>query len=111
MLQEIRVYELCDRFEKALIERNYGQDGMYRYCKSMKSFKKFTGDVVFTPQLSAAFLTKILGEGEGFSQKGIGKPNMLGDNDLSRNDLEFFPDLLAHLMKGLSTLRAYLFIR
>ena len=71
MLKEIRVYELCDQFEKALIERNYGQDVMYRYSKSMKAFKKFTGDVIFTSQLSAAFLTKILGEGEGFSQKGI----------------------------------------
>ena len=71
MLQEIRVYDLCDQFEKALIERNYGQDGMYRYCKAMKAFKESTGDVVFTPQLSAFFLTKILGKGEGFSQRGI----------------------------------------
>lgn len=71
MLKEIRVYELCDQFERALIERSYGQDGMYRYRKAMKILKKFTGDVVFTPQLSAAFLTKILGNGEGFSQKGI----------------------------------------
>lgn len=71
MLQEIRVFELCDQFEKALIERNYGQNIMYRYRKSMKAFKEFTGDVIFTPQLSASFLTKILGVGEGFSQRGI----------------------------------------
>ena len=71
MLKEIRVYELCDQFEKALTERNYEQDGIYRYHKSMKAFKEFTGNVVFAPQLSAGFLTKILGEGEGFSQRGI----------------------------------------
>lgn len=69
MLKEIRVYELCEQFEKALIERNYSQDSMYRYQKVMKVFKKFTGNVVFSPQLSAAFLTKILGEHQGFSQK------------------------------------------
>ncbi len=71
MLKEIKVYELCDWFEKALIERNYGQDGMYRYRKSMKAFKEFAGDVVFTPRLSVAFLTRMLGKGEGFSQRGI----------------------------------------
>lgn len=71
MLKEIKVYELCDWFEKALIERNYGQDGMYRYRKSLKAFKEFAGDVVFTPRLSVAFLTRMLGKGEGFSQRGI----------------------------------------
>ena len=71
MLKSIRVQELCEQFENALIERNYGQDAMYRYRKSMKKFREFTGDVIFSPQLSAAFLTKIMGEGEGFSQRGI----------------------------------------
>ena len=71
MLKEIRVYELCDQFKKALNERNYGQDAMYRYGKALREFKTFTGNVVFTPQLSSAFLIKILGKGEGFSQKGI----------------------------------------
>jgi site-specific recombinase XerD len=70
MLREIKVYELCELFENALVERNYGQDAMYRYRKSLQEFKSFTGDIVFTPHLSAAFLTKILGEGEGFSQSG-----------------------------------------
>jgi len=69
-MKEIRVHELCERFEKALVERNRSQDGMYRFRKSMKVFKEFTGDVVFTPQLSSAFLTKMLGTGEGFSQRG-----------------------------------------
>jgi site-specific recombinase XerD/phage-related protein len=71
MLQGIRVFELCDQFEKALIERNYAQSDMCRYLRSMKAFKEFTGDVIFTPQLSASFLTKMLGVGEGFSQRGI----------------------------------------
>lgn len=69
MFRSIGVNELCERFEEALIERNHGQDGMYRYRKSMKEFKEFTGDVIFSPHLSAAFLRKILGE--GFSQQGI----------------------------------------
>lgn len=71
MLTKIRVYELCEQFENALRERNYGQDAMYRYRKSMKEFKDYTGDVVFSPHLSAAFLSKIMGEGEGFSQRGV----------------------------------------
>jgi integrase len=70
MKNEISVYELCEQFEKALTERNYGQDAMYRYRKSMREFKEFTGNVTFSPQLSAAFLMKIIGVGEGFSQKG-----------------------------------------
>ena len=71
MLNSISVYELCEQFKKALESRNYGSDAMYRYGKSLKLFKDFTGDVVFTPHLSTSFLTKILGEGKGFSQKGI----------------------------------------
>ena len=71
MMRKIGVYELCEQFEKALCDRNYGQDAMYRYRKSMRAFRKYTGDVVFTPRLSAAFLTKILGEGKGFSEKGV----------------------------------------
>ena len=71
MMKEIRVYELCNRFDAALVERKHGQDGMYRYRKVMKVFKEFTGDVIFTPQLSASFLTKMLGTGEGFSQRGV----------------------------------------
>lgn len=70
MLQEIRVYELCEQLEKALELRNYGQDAMYRYRKVMEVFKQFTGDVMFLPQLSAMFLTKTIGEHHGFSQKG-----------------------------------------
>ena len=69
MLKKISVYELCEQFEKALGERNYGQDAMYRYRKSMREFKKYTGDVIFCPQLSAAFLTKVFGK--GFSAKGV----------------------------------------
>ena len=70
MLQKIRVYELCEQFEKALVDRNYGQDTMGRYRKSLTEFKEFTGDVIFAPPLSAAFLARIF-EGEGFSQRGI----------------------------------------
>lgn len=70
MVESIGVYELCEQFKEALNKRNYGPDAMYRYRKSMKEFKEFTGDVVFSPQLSATFLTKVLGQGEGFSQKG-----------------------------------------
>jgi len=69
MLEKIKVYELCNLFEKALSARTYGQDAIYRYRKSIKEFKEYTGDVVFSPQLSAAFLIKILGE--GFSQRGV----------------------------------------
>ena len=68
MPKQIKVNELCEQFEKALIERNYGQDAMYRYRKCMREFKEFTGDVVFSPVLSATFLTKNLGT--GFSRKG-----------------------------------------
>ena len=68
MFRSIGVHELCERFEKALIERNRSQDGMYRYRKTMREFKEFTGDVIFSPHLSAAFLKRVLGE--GFSQKG-----------------------------------------
>ena len=68
MLKKIKVNELCEQFEKALIERKYGQDAMYRYRKSMKEFKEFTGDIEYSPRQSAAFLTKILGE--GFSERG-----------------------------------------
>ena len=68
MLNQIKVHELCEQFEKALIERNYGQDAMYRYRKCMREFKDFTGDVVFTPTQSATFLIKVLGT--GFSRKG-----------------------------------------
>ena len=71
MMEKISIYELCRQFEKALIARSYSQDTMYRYRKSMGEFKEFTGDVIFSPRLSAAFLTKIFGEGEGFSQKGV----------------------------------------
>ena len=67
-MKEIRVYELCEQFEAALIKRNYGMDAMYRYRKAMREFKDFTGDVTFSPQLSAAFLPKVLGK--GFSHKG-----------------------------------------
>jgi len=70
MKDRIKVYELCEQFENALIERSYSQDSLYRYRKSMREFKEFTGDIIFTPHLSAAFLIKILGVGEGFSQKG-----------------------------------------
>lgn len=70
MLREIRVHELCEQFEKALRERSYGQDAMYKYRKSMKAFKAFTGDVVFSPHQSAAFLTKIMGAGKGLPKKG-----------------------------------------
>jgi len=41
---------------------------MYRYRKAMRDFKDFTGDVIFSPHLSAAFLKRVLGD--GFSQKG-----------------------------------------
>ena len=68
MFRSIGVHELCERFEKALIERNRSQDGMYRYRKAMRDFKDFTGDVIFSPHLSAAFLKRVLGD--GFSQKG-----------------------------------------
>lgn len=68
MLKKIQVKELCEQFEKALIERKYGQDAMYRYRKSMKEFREFTGDIEYSPRHSAEFLTKILGE--GFSEKG-----------------------------------------
>lgn len=71
MLQRIKVYKLCEQFEEALLERKYGKDSMYRYRKSMNDFKEFTGDVIFTPKHSALFLTKIFGEGTGFSQKGV----------------------------------------
>jgi site-specific recombinase XerD len=70
MLRRISIQELCEQFEEALIARNYSQDSMYRYRKSMREFKQFTGDVTFTPHLTAAFLTKVMGEGEGFSQRG-----------------------------------------
>jgi integrase len=70
MTGNVKVYELCKQFEKALLEREYSQDSLRRYRKAMKEFKDFTGDITFTPHLSAAFLTKILGVGEGFSLKG-----------------------------------------
>ncbi len=71
MLKKISVHELCRQFEKALTERNYSQDSMYRYGKALREFMEFTGDVVFSPHLSASFLKEILGEGEGFSQRGV----------------------------------------
>ena len=70
MLTQIKVYELCEQFEKALIERKYSKDSMYRYRKTLCEFKEFTGDVIFSPIHSAAFLTKILGK-SGFSRKGV----------------------------------------
>jgi len=69
MLEKVRVFELCDQFEKALCERNYSDDLMYRYRKSMREFKAYTGDVIFSPHLSAGFLTTIMGE--GFSTRGV----------------------------------------
>lgn len=69
MLEKVRVFELCEQFEKAICKRNYSEDSMYRYRKSMREFKDYTGDVLFSPHLSVSFLTTIMGE--GFSHRGV----------------------------------------
>ena len=70
MLTKIKVYDLCEEFEKALIERNYNPNTLYRYKKALHEFKEFTGDVLFSPNHSAVFLIKVLGK-NGFTRKGV----------------------------------------
>jgi len=70
MLEKVKVHELCQQFEAALTEQSYSEDSMYRYRKCLKEFKKFAGDVNYAPRLSSGFLTKIMGEDKGFSEKG-----------------------------------------
>ena len=71
MLKEnINIPELCQQFENALLERDYGQDSMYRYRKILKEFSSFVNGNFYSPEIGADFLTQRLTEMGGFVNTG-----------------------------------------
>lgn len=79
MLQQISVYELSEKIIQAHIDFGYSKDSLYRYKRILMEFKEFTGDISFSPDLPASFLTKIFNEQEdGINlKKGTGSKKHL----------------------------------
>jgi len=66
----IRLSELCGKFEEALIKRQYGVDSLYRYRNVMTKLQAFIADDIYTPEACAAFLSDKMTKMGGFNEKG-----------------------------------------
>ena len=44
MLRQIKVADLCKELEEKLVELQYSEDSMRRYCKVFQEFVEYAGD-------------------------------------------------------------------
>lgn len=68
--QHIRLHELCQRFEEALIRKGHGDYSLYQYRSVLRQIKKHCGDVDYSPEMCAEFLQQKIESTGGFKQSG-----------------------------------------
>ena len=90
MLRQIKVADLCKELEEKLVELQYSEDSMRRYCKVFQEFVEYAGDCDYSQSKGTDFLLWKFKQLGGFVTSGEHSKNEMYYFRVIRSLAEYF---------------------
>jgi len=90
MLRQIKVADLCKELEEKLVELQYSEDSMRRYCKVFQEFVEYAGDCDYSQSKGTDFLLWKFKQLGGFVTYGEHSKNEMYYFRVIRSLAEYF---------------------